>query len=360
MRWKRLRFAGGDVGLGPYHVSMRTRSRPPLIHGDGSQGQEAAPWRLWAALVVLYFVWGSTYLAIKVAIDSIPPLLMAAIRFVLAGGLLLAWAAPRGDRIADPLGLRQWIAAAVVGGALLLGGNGGVVLAEGRGVPTGIVALIVATVPLWMAMMDRIVTRTKLPTVAVIGLVIGFAGLALLVGRSDGDVDLVGVGYVMMASFLWAAGSVYARRSPLPKRAFVASGMELLCGGVLLGVAGTAAGELSKVHPDRITLDSLLALGYLILVGSIVAYSAYVWLLGHAPLRLAGTYAYVNPVVAVFLGWLILSEPITPRTLFASAIILIGVALIVTARPSVEPVAPPSDAAPVDLTPPVRTGRESA
>jgi drug/metabolite transporter (DMT)-like permease len=301
---------------------------------------------------VLYFVWGSTYLAIKVAIDSIPPLLMAAVRFILAGGLLLAWALPRGRRESDRLGHRQWLAATIVGGALLLGGNGGVVLAEERGVPTGIVALIVATVPLWMAVMDRVATRTRLPTVAVAGLVAGFAGLVLLVGRTDGAIDLVGLGYVMMASFLWAAGSVYARRSALPKRTFVASGMELLCGGVLLAVAGVAAGELSKAHPSRITMDSLLALGYLILVGSIVAYSAYVWLLGNAPLRLAGTYAYVNPVVAVLLGWAVLSEPITGRTLIASAIILIGVALIVTARPAAEPVAPPSDAAPLEPAPP--------
>jgi drug/metabolite transporter (DMT)-like permease len=309
-------------------------------------------------LVVLYFVWGSTYLAIKVAIESIPPLLMAAVRFILAGGLLLLWAVPRGERGADPLGPRQWFAAAVVGGALLLGGNGGVVLAEERGVPTGIVALIVATVPLWLAVMDRVLTRRRLPKIVVVGLVVGFAGLVLLVGRTEGRADLGGIGFVLMASFLWAAGSVYARRSPLPKRAFVASGMELLCGGLLLGVVGMAVGELSDVHPDRITADSLLALAYLIVMGSIVAYSAYVWLLGHAPLPLAGTYAYVNPVVAVFLGWLILSEPITPRTMVASAIILAGVALIVTARPTAEPVAPPSDAAPLEVRTMERSERE--
>ncbi|MFN2589910.1 MAG: EamA family transporter [Actinomycetota bacterium] len=336
-------------------------SRSSYSSADGSKGDHVATWRVWTALAVLYFVWGSTYLAIKVAIDSIPPLLMAAVRFVLAGGLLLAWAVPRGGAAADPIGWRQWVAAAIVGGALLLGGNGGVVLAEERGVPTGIVALIVATVPLWMAVMDRVVTSTRLPTVAVVGLVLGFAGLALLVaGRSSGNTDLIGVGFVLTASFLWAAGSIYARRSALPKRAFVASGMELLCGGILLAVAGIISGELSRVHPRDITGDSVLALVYLIFIGSIVAYSAYVWLLGNAPLRLAGTYAYVNPVVAVFLGWAILSEPITARTLVASAVILIGVALIVTARPVAEPVAPPTDAAPLEVRPVDRTEREPA
>jgi drug/metabolite transporter (DMT)-like permease len=152
----------------------------------------------------------------------------------------------------------------------------------------------------------------------------------------------------MIAAFAWAAGSVYSRRSALPKRAFVASGMELLCGGVFLGVAGAAAGELSEVHLEKITADSLLALVYLIFIGSIVAYSAYVWLLGTARLSLAGTYAYVNPVVAVLLGWAILSEPITARTLVASIVILLGVALIVTARSEREPIPPPTDAAPFE------------
>ena len=331
-------------------MERMSRTIPAAVSGDGHAPDHPneAGWRIWVALVVLYFVWGSTYLAIKVAVDTIPPLLMAAVRFILAGGLLLIWAVPRGDRGGDPLGPRQWLAAAIVGGALLLGGNGGVVLAEHRGVPTGVVALIVATVPLWMALMDRIVTGQRLPKVAVLGLLVGFAGLALLVGRPGGKIDALGTGFVLFASFSWAAGSVYARRSALPKRAFVASGMELLCGGALLAVAGVASGEVSDLHLDRITGDSLIALAYLILIGSIVAYSAYVWLLSNARLSLAGTYAYVNPVVAIFLGWAILSEAITSRTLVASAVILAGVALIVTARSASGAVPPPTDAAPVE------------
>jgi drug/metabolite transporter (DMT)-like permease len=334
-------------------MGCMSRTTPASVSGDWhAAGQpDGAGWRVLVALGVLYFVWGSTYLSIKVAIESIPPLLMAAVRFILAGGLLLIWAVPRGDRDRDPLGPRQWLAAAIVGGALLLGGNGGVVLAERRGVPTGVVALIVATVPLWMALMDRFLTGARLPRVVVLGLLVGFAGLALLVGRPGGRIDALGTAFVMFASFSWAAGSVYARRSALPKRAFVASGMELLCGGLLLAVAGAASGELSQVHPAQITGDSLLALVYLIFAGSIVAYSAYVWLLGNARLSLAGTYAYVNPVVAIFLGWVILSEPITGRTMVASAVILAGVALIVTSRSARGAVPPPADAAPVELDP---------
>jgi drug/metabolite transporter (DMT)-like permease len=323
---------------------LRSPASNPSTDGN-RHGRLTLGWRVLVALAVLYFVWGSTYLAIKVAIESIPPLLMAAVRFIIAGALLLAWAIPRGRRRSDPLGWRQWGAAAIVGGALLLVGNGGVVLAEHRGVPTGIVALIVATVPLWMAVMDWVVARQRLPRIAVGGLVLGFAGLALLVGRPGGHADALGTGIVILASFSWAAGSVYSRRAPLPRRAFVASGMELLCGGALLAVAGAASGELGAIHLSRITTGSVVGLVYLILIGSIVAYSAYVWLLASAPLSIAGTYAYVNPVVAVLLGWAFLSEAIGARTVIASAVILAGVALIVTSR-SAQSIPPPTDAPP--------------
>jgi drug/metabolite transporter (DMT)-like permease len=306
-------------------------------------------WQVWTALGVLYFVWGSTYLAIKVAIESLPPLLMAGTRFLVAGGLLYVVAIRRGGVAGERPGLPQWRAAALVGGALLFMGNGGVVWAEHRDIPTGVVALIVATVPLWMAVFDRVVNGQRLPRLVVFGLVLGFLGLALLVGRSEGPVDLLGTALVIMASLSWAAGSVYARGAPLPRNAFLAAGMEMLCGGVLLTVVGVASGEIADLDLAAITARSALGLSYLIVFGSLVAFSAYVWLLGSVRLSLASTYAYVNPVVALFLGWAVLSEPVTGRSLVASVVILAAVALIVTARARPEAVPPsPADGPPLE------------
>jgi drug/metabolite transporter (DMT)-like permease len=323
------------------------RPSAQITSGDGNH-HVGHGWRVWLALGVLYLVWGSTYFAIKEAIDSIPIFLMAAVRFLVAGGVLFAVAVRTGDRTADPLGPRQWLATAIVGGALLLVGNGGVILAEDRGVPTGIVALVVATVPLWMAVIDRVVTGQRLPRAVVAGLLIGFAGLALLVARGGGRADAVGTAVVVIAAFSWAAGSVYARQAPLPNRPFVGSGMEMLWGGAFMAVAGVATGEVGQIHVSKVTGTSVLGLAYLIVFGSLIAFTAYVWLLGNARLSLVSTYAYVNPVIAVFLGWAFLSEPVTARTLVASAIILVGVALIVTTRSTVPAAAPPSDAVPVE------------
>ena len=326
-----------------------TRPSPGRAAGNGAGSRASGP-LLWICLALLYVVWGSTYVAIKVAIRTIPPFFMASTRFLVAGTILFLWAFRRGDRTGDRLGWRQWRDAAIVGGALLMGGNGGVVWAEGR-VPSGIVALIIATVPLWMALIDRAVSGQRLPRMALGGLLLGFAGLALLVGRPGGHVSAVGVAVAMGAALSWAAGSVYARRSALPSRALVASGMELICGGALLAIAGLVSGEAGQLHPSEVSPASLAGLVYLIVFGSIVAFSAYVWLLGHARLSLVSTYAYVNPVVAVFLGWPILGEPVTGRTVVASAVIVIAVALIVAAQTSArrlpaaaeaEPGAPPA------------------
>jgi drug/metabolite transporter (DMT)-like permease len=290
---------------------------------------------VWVALGLVYVVWGSTYLAIKEAIATIPPLLMAATRFLAAGAILFAVTSRRGTAGAEPLGWRQWRAAAIVGIALLVGGNGGVVLAEQR-LPSGVVALIVATVPLWMAVIDRVVSGQRLPRMAVAGLILGFAGLALLVlqGGRGGRIDALGAATVTGAAFCWAAGSVYARRAPLPSRPLLGAAMEMLAAGVVLVGLGAALGEFGALHPSQVSLSSLVGLGYLVVFGSIVAYSAYTWLLRNASLSLASTYAYVNPVVALFLGWLFLSEPITARSLGAAAVIVIAVALIVRAQTS--------------------------
>lgn len=304
--------------------------------------------QIWIALCAVYVIWGSTYLAIRVAIETLPPLLMASVRFLVAGGLLYAWAIRRGRAAADRPGRRQWGAAAVVGGALLLGGNGGVVLAEQR-ISSGLAALLVSTVLLWMALVGWIFFRERLPGVAVAGLVIGFAGTALLVGPSDGarGTDLVGSLLVVGAALSWAAGSLYARSASLPRRPMVATSMEMLCGGALLGITGLLRGELAQVDLGAVSARSALALGYLIVFGALAGFSAYRWLLGVTRTSLVSTYAYVNPVVAVFLGWLILNEPVTPRTIAGGAIVVIAVALIVTARHV------PGPASPADVPPAV-------
>jgi drug/metabolite transporter (DMT)-like permease len=292
--------------------------------------------RTWAALGIVYVVWGSTYLAIRVAIETLPPFLMAATRFLVAGGVLLVVSMWRGGRERDPIGPAQWRAAAIVGGALLLGGNGGVVWAEHR-IASGVAALLVAMLPLWMAILDRVCFGRRLSRRGVLGLALGFGGLVLLVGRVEsGGVDTLGAVVCMLASFSWAAGSVYARTASLPRRPLVATAMEMLAGGFLLAIVGIAAGEPGRVRLDAFSARSIVALAYLIVFGSLLAFSAYIWLLHRAPLPLVATYAYVNPVVAVALGWAVLDEPITPRMVLAGAIIVIAVALI--ARAAAAPV----------------------
>ena len=329
-------------------VTQSQLSRPGrAAAGRNGSGDAMSGPLLWVCLGVLYTVWGSTYLAIKIAIRTIPPFLMASTRFLVAGSVLFAWAVRRGDRAADPIGRRQWISAAVVGGALLVGGNGGVVWAEQR-IASGTVALIIATVPLWMAVIDRVASGERLPRAAVIGLLVGFAGLALLVGRPGGHLDPLGVAVATGAAVCWAAGSVYARRSSLPSRPLVSAGMEMIAGGVLLAVLGLVSGEAGQLDMSKVSAGSLAGLAYLIVFGSLVAFSSYAWLLSHARLSLVSTYPYVNPVVAVFLGWAILSEPITGRTVVASAVIVIGVALIVASRTVPKRIPPPTDAGPCE------------
>lgn len=323
------------------HRARPVRSAAPVPAAAGAA--------VWLALGLVYVVWGSTYIAIKVSIRTIPPLLMASVRFLVAGAILFAWSARRGDR-GDRLGLPQWRAAAIVGCALLAGGNGAVVWGEQR-LPSGIAALIIATVPLWMAAIDRVVSGERLPRMAVAGLALGFAGLALLVANSGrGGIDPTAAVVVALGAGCWGAGSVYAKRAPLPRRPLVGAAMEMLAGGALLAVMGAATGELGHLHPSKVSGESLLGLAYLVVFGSLVAFSAYVWLLTKARLSLVGTYAYVNPVVAVLLGWLILSEPVTARTLVASGVIVAAVALIVSARgrrrSPAGPAPPPADAGP--------------
>lgn len=301
---------------------------------------------IWAALGAIYFFWGTTYLAIRVGVRTMPPFLMASVRFLIAGAILYVIAIRTGDRTGDRPTRRHWRSAAIIGTALLLGGNGLVSWAEQR-VPSGLASLVIATVPFWLVLLARFVLRERASIREWLGIAAGFGGLLLLINPSGGTrIDLGGAGLLVIASILWAAGSLYSRTAPLPSRPLVGTAMEMICGGVALGVAGIAFGELGRVDISAISLESLLGLGWLIVFGSLVGFSAYVWLLRVTRTSLVGTYAYVNPVVAVGLGWAMLGEPITARTLLAGGVIVVAVALIVSARaPKEEVPAVKADAA---------------
>jgi len=280
-------------------------------------------------MIIVYVVWGSTYLAIKIAVESMPPLLMAGVRFLIAGGILFAWRKVALGRAAPPLTAVHWRSAAIIGAGLMLGGNGGIAVAE-RTIPSGIAALVVATVPLWIALLDRVWFKHALPLQRIAGIAIGFGAVALLVGRPDvAALNIFGAATAVCAAVAWAAGSLYARGAKLPDDPSTAIGMEMLAGGVLLVIAGLARGEFGDpvlLHP---TAGSWWAFWYLVVFGALVGFSAYLWLLRVAPITRVSTYAYVNPVVAVALGWLILREPVGPHTIAAGAAILIAVALII-------------------------------
>jgi len=283
---------------------------------------------VWAALVAVYLIWGSTYLGIELATRTAPTLLVLSLRFLVAGALLWAFVG-RGQRPTR----RQWWAAAIVGAGLLLAGNGGVGIGQ-QTVDTGTVALIVGSVPLWLALLDRVFLGQRLSRLAVAGIAVGFVGVALLVVPSDGHRDeLRGALIVLAGSLVWAAASLYARRADVPEKPLVGAAMQMLAGGVLLGIAGVLHGEVDEIDVAAISGETAVAWVYLVLVGSLVGFTAYVWLLRNAPISLVGTYAYVNPVVAVLLGTLFLDEALEARTIVGGAVILAAVILIVSARP---------------------------
>ena len=279
-----------------------------------------------AALATIYLVWGSTYLAIRVTDRTMPPLLMSSVRFLIAGTALYAFAL-RGH--ARPT-LRQWGSAAIVGAALLLVGNGGVAWAETR-LESGLAALMVAIIPLWVALMDRVFFGRRLSPVAIAGLVVGFAGVALLV-RPGGGGDVVAMLALVGTTAAWAAGSLYARGAALPESPLLSASMQMLAAAVFLGVAGLASGEASGVHADTFSTKPLIAFVYLVVVGSLIAFSAYAWLLKNVRISIVSTYAFVNPVVAVALGTVFLNETIGWTTVIAGAAIIVAVVSIVTAR----------------------------
>lgn len=303
-------------------------------------------WQIWSALAIVYVVWGSTYLAIAYVVDSLPALLSAALRFALAGLVLAGYLLARRGLRALRASRRQYVNASVVGLLLLLGGNGGVTLAEDQGLPSGLAALLVAAIPLWVVLL-RLLGRDRPAARTLVGVTIGFVGLAVLLrpGARPADVSISAAVVVLGASLLWAVGSYLATRLELPTEPLVASVVEMVAGATGLGIVGLLRQE--SLRFEDVTTTSLLALGYLVVFGSLVAFTAYSWLLGVAPVSKVATYAYVNPVVAVLLGGLLLGEQISGTALVGGAMTVVAVAVVVSAegrRRSGEQLAVPADA----------------
>ena len=286
---------------------------------------------LLVAFGIVYVVWGSTYLAIRFAVETLPPFTMAGLRFFTAGLMLVAWTRFRG--VERPTRV-HWRTAAIISGLMLVAGNGVLAWAE-QTVPSGVAALLVALVPLWMVILAAARPGGTRPSqMVMLGLILGLLGLVLLIGPREvvggADLDRVGAWAIVFAAFAWALGSVYASTAPQHPSAFLSAGLQMVTGGAMLLVTGVVLGE--RVALETVTLKSVLALGYLIVFGSIVAYTAYNWLLRNADTAKVSTYAYVNPIVAVLLGWALAGEVLNARIGLAAAIIVGAIALIITAK----------------------------
>ena len=314
-------------------VGVTASTDTPAARARPRTPARPSPLLVAAALGAVYIVWGSTYLAIRVGVATLPPFLMAGSRFLLAGALLLGWTAWRGDLRRERIGAPQLRAAAIVGGLLLLGGNGLVSWAE-QTVPSGLAALLISSTPLWMALLGRTLFRERLTPLSVAGIVLGFVGVALLVGvgGSGSGAAPIGIAAILVAAFLWGLGSVWSRRLPLPAHPLVATALEMIAGGSLMVAVAIVRGEPAALDLAAVTPQSWAALAYLVVFGSLVAFTAYVWLLANVRTDLVGTYAYVNPLVAVLLGWALLGEVVTASTLLGGAVVVVAVALVVLAR----------------------------
>jgi drug/metabolite transporter (DMT)-like permease len=299
--------------------------------------------KTWLALLALYIVWGSTYLAIKFAVETIPPFLHAGVRFFISGLILLIW--QRAAGVSMPT-MSQWRSTAIIGTLLLLGGNGLVAWAE-QTIPSGIAALIIGSVPMFMVITEAFRPGGVIPNWrAILGLLIGFGGIYLLVGPSElsgNDLNLnpLGVGALLMACLLWSLGSVYSKSADLPKSVLMLTGAEMLMGSISLFIVSGLAGEWSRFDPTGVSALSLWGLVYLIFIGSLVGFVSFGWLLQNAPISLVSTYAYVNPVVAVLLGTWFGNEPLEPRIWLATAIIIGSVVFINSARTNAVKEPPP-------------------
>ena len=284
--------------------------------------------RVWIALWTVYIVWGSTYLAIRYVVETIPALLGAGLRFSIAGLIFMAWiVVRRGGPAALRIGWRPLAGCAFVGVALLLGGNGLVVVSQDGGTPSGIAALVVATVPLWVVVF-RSATGDRVSRATIAWVIMGFAGVALLLlpGERPDGATVGGILIVVAAAFSWATGSFTSGKLELPADPIVTTAWQMVCGGAAIVVVGLAAGEAGDVRVSEFSTESVLAFAYLVFIGSLVAFTAYVWLLRNAPISQVATYAYVNPVVAIALGALFVDEEVTPLVAGAAAVIVASVA----------------------------------
>jgi drug/metabolite transporter (DMT)-like permease len=308
-------------------VSQAASARSPLAAGRA----EAPPaWKVWTALWIVYIVWGSTYLAIRYMVDTMPPLFGAGVRFVLVGAILLPFLAfTRGVGVLRPT--RAELLSCAFVGLMLPGANAVISVAEQK-VPSGLAALLVASIPLWVILLRR-AGGESVRGRSIGAVMVGFAGVALLV-RPQGSATLVALLACVGAAVMWACGSFASPRIALPRDPLVSVAWQSLLGGLMCLLAALVAGELGDLHPGRWSTDSVLGLAYLITFGSLLAYTAYAWLLQNAPVSKVSTYAYVNPVIAVFLGWLFLSEPVSALTLLGAGIIVASVALVLRVESS--------------------------
>jgi drug/metabolite transporter (DMT)-like permease len=305
-----------------------------------------APKKIWiiAAFAALYVIWGSTYLGIRFAIETIPPFLMAGTRFFLAGVIMYAIARAQDARRST---WADWRTSLIVGACLLLGGNGGVTVSE-KFIGSGLASLIVATVPIYITLLGWFVGMAPRPKPIVwLGLAGGFLGVAILLGPAlrfssgGGSHPAIGMSILLVSSFIWSAGSLYSRAAKNAASPFLAAAQQMLCGGLLLMLAGLLAGESRHFHPSTMSVLSLGAFAYLVLIGAIVGFTAYIWLLRHCDPAKVATYAYVNPIVAVLLGAAFAGETLSARTLIAAGLIIGSVALVITAQQLKLKTAPP-------------------
>jgi drug/metabolite transporter (DMT)-like permease len=288
-------------------------------------------WKTLLAFAIIYFVWGSTFFAIRVGVREVPPFLLAAVRFSVAGLILYAWMIARGER--SPTG-RQWRSAFLLAILIFVFDYGLLFWAEQR-VPSGMAAVMLATIPVYMALSEIIFLRTQKLTVRLaVALLIGVGGVAVLVSRSlnvgGAPIDRLGAVALLLAGISWSAAATLTRKLPLPPSKVMSSGVQMLAGGVMLALAAATLGEFRNFHPSAVSRAAWLSLVYLIIFGSIVAFTAYVWLIHHESPTKVGTYAYVNPVVAVVIGYFLGGEPLDLRTILGTAFVLISVVVITT------------------------------
>jgi len=304
--------------------------------------------RIIIALAALYLIWGSTYLGIRFAIQTIPPFLMAGARFVAAGLMMYVIASSQG---AAKSSWANWRTSLVIGACLLLGGNGGVTISE-QYIDSGLAALIVAIVPIYVVLLGWATGVSPRPIPIVwLGLIGGFIGVGILLGpalrfsSNGGRHPAIGMSILLCSSFIWSAGSIYSRTAKHAPSPFLTAGQQMICGGLLLLLAGVVTGEMPRFHLSSISILSLASFVYLVIIGAVVGYTAYIWLLRHCDPAKVATYAYVNPIVAVLLGAAFAGETLKIRTVVAAGLIIGSVALVITAQQLKKRAEPPITAA---------------